>query len=123
MFLVVVKIVSVFTVIAVDEAFRNIKAESRTSLEHSRTVIGSLTEELQVEYKTIENARLLYEKDVAQAEETGTAPPPPGENVDLRTADELSEELNVQQANLDMNLNTNPGVVEQYEKRKRDVSF
>ena len=35
---------------------------------------------------------------------------------------ELREELETQQANLDLNLATNPGVVEQYEKRKRDVS-
>jgi hypothetical protein len=64
---------------------------------------------------------MLYDKEVTAAEEQGRPPPPP-DGVDLRSLDELQAELDTQRAALELNLNTNPGVVEQYEKRKRDVS-
>ncbi|KAJ6600848.1 hypothetical protein B0H10DRAFT_1738427, partial [Mycena sp. CBHHK59/15] len=68
-----------------------------------------------------EQARTAYDQAVQEAEKNGEDPPMPAENVDLRTMDELQTELEKQEANLEMNTNTNPGVVEQYEKRKRDV--
>jgi len=87
----------------------------------SRQVISAITPELREQYNEIEAARMLYDKEVAAAEEEGR-PPPPSDGVDLRSLDELRAELETQRAALDLNLNTNPGVVEQYEKRKRDVS-
>ncbi|GLB34268.1 putative P-loop containing nucleoside triphosphate hydrolase protein [Lyophyllum shimeji] len=104
----------------VDEEFQAIKRRSKEALENSREVMNALDPELRERYNAIEAARSKYEKDLAKAEENGTTPPS-AEGVDLRTLDELQADLETQRANLDLNLNTNPGVVEQYEKRKRDI--
>ena len=104
-----------------NKAFQKIKAESKEILEKSRHSLTAASEEIQKEYSVIEEVRLLYEKNLELAKKQGL-PEPDASAVDFRTADELQAELETQHANLDMNLNTNPGVVEEYEKRKRDVS-
>ena len=103
-----------------NKTFQKIKAESKLILERSRQVLAAASEEIQKEYGTIEEVRLLYEKELELAKKQGL-PEPDRSGVDFRTVDELQTELETQRANLDMNLNTNPGVVEEYEKRKRDV--
>lgn len=103
-----------------NKAFQKIKAESKEILERSRHILAAAPEEIQKEYEAIEEVRLLYEKNLELANKRGL-PGPDASDVDFRTADELQAELETQRANLDMNLNTNPGVVEEYEKRKRDV--
>lgn len=105
----------------VDQAYNAIKAESKVALDKSKEVLRGVTPELRAEYQVIEDARVQYERDLATAEQDELSPPST-EGVDLRSLDELQAELETQQANLDLNLATNPGVVEQYEKRKRDVS-
>lgn len=105
----------------VDQAYNAIKAESKTALDDSKLVLNGVTPELREEYQVIEDARAQYERELTAAERDGLSPPST-EGVDLRTLEELRAELETQQANLDLNLATNPGVVEQYEKRKRDVS-
>lgn len=82
--------------------------------------MNEINPELREEYHAIEATRANYDKDLATAESDGTTPPP-AEGVDVRTLDELQAELEKQQTNLELNLATNPAVVEQYEKRKRDV--
>ncbi|KAF8885790.1 P-loop containing nucleoside triphosphate hydrolase protein [Infundibulicybe gibba] len=104
----------------VDEAFRVIKADSRTALEHSRNILSDADSEIREQCKEIREARLQYEKDLNTARDKGM-PPPPADGIDLRTLDELQTELDMQRTNLELNLATNPGVVEQYEKRKRDI--
>jgi len=42
-------------------------------------------------------------------------------SVHCRSVEQLRQELDVQRANLDMITQTNPGVVEQYERRKNEV--
>lgn len=107
--------------ILVDEEFRAIKTRSKAALEESREVVQNSEEDLREQYNEIETKRAQYDRDLAEAEARGTTPPS-AEGVDVRTVDELQAELDRQQAKLELNLNTNPGVVEQYEKRKRDVS-
>ena len=104
----------------VNKTFQKVKAESKLILEKSRNVLAAASEDIQKEYSTIEEVRLLYEKELELAKKQGL-PEPDASGVDFRTVDELQAELETQRANLDMNLNTNPGVVEEYEKRKRDV--
>ena len=103
-----------------NKTFQKIKAESKLILERSRHVLAAASEDIQKEYSTIEEVRLLYEKELTLAKKQGL-PEPDASGVDFRTVDELQAELETQRANLDMNLNTNPGVVEEYEKRKQDV--
>ena len=103
-----------------NKTFQKVKSESKLILEKSRNVLAAASEDIQKEYGTIEEVRLLYEKELELAKEQGL-PEPDASGVDFRTVDELQAELEMQRANLDMNLNTNPGVVEEYEKRKRDV--
>ncbi|KAF8076878.1 hypothetical protein FPV67DRAFT_1605252 [Lyophyllum atratum] len=104
----------------VDEEFQAVKVASKAALDASRDVMNAIEPELRERYNAIEAARANYERELAAAEQNGTTPPS-AEGVDLRSLEELQAELERQRANLDLNLNTNPGVVEQYEKRKRDI--
>ncbi|KAF8237930.1 P-loop containing nucleoside triphosphate hydrolase protein [Tricholoma matsutake] len=104
-----------------DQAYNAVKAESKRALDDSKLVLNEVTPELREEYQVIENVRLQYERELNAAKENGL-PLPPTEGVDLRTSEELREELETQRANLDLNLASNPGVVEQYEKRKREIA-
>ena len=105
-----------------NKTFQKIKAESKLVLERSRNVLAAASQEIQKEYADIEEIRLTYEKESELANKQGL-PEPDASGVDFRTVDELQAELETQRANLDMNLNTNPGIVEEYEKRKQDVRF
>jgi hypothetical protein len=104
----------------VNKTFEKIKAESKSILERSRQGLVAASEEIQKEYTAIEKVRLTYEKELQLAKTQGLPEPDPS-GVDFRTVDELQAELETQRANLDMNLNTNPGIVEEYEQRKQDV--
>lgn len=106
---------------SVDAQFQAIKTESKAALKESRRVINEINPDLHAEYDEIESKRTAYDKELAAAEQEGRTPPS-AEDVDLRSLDELQAALETQRTNLDLNLATNPGVVEQYEKRKRDVS-
>ncbi|KAJ6469210.1 hypothetical protein C8R47DRAFT_1024336 [Mycena vitilis] len=105
----------------VDVAFLKKKKEARELMEHSQKLLLTLPEELRDEYSVTEQAWLAHDKAVAQAEQDGTDAPRPGDDVDMRTMEELQTELETQEAKLNMNMNTNPGVEEQYEKRKQDI--
>ncbi|KAF7362946.1 Structural maintenance of chromosomes protein 5 [Mycena venus] len=105
----------------IDEHFLKTKAEAKVLGLRSQEVLTEVSEELSEECKKREMARNAYESAVAEAEKNGEAPPQPGEDVDSRSLEELQAELEKQEADLEMNMNTNPGVVEQYEKRKRDI--
>jgi hypothetical protein len=63
---------------------------------------------------------LRYESEEKEAKEQGLTPPD-GSGVDFRTVDELKAELATQQAKLDLTMNTNQHIVDEFEKRKRDV--
>ncbi|KAJ6604030.1 hypothetical protein B0H10DRAFT_2229461 [Mycena sp. CBHHK59/15] len=107
----------------IDSEFKKLKDKSRTLLGESKELLNDLPDDLREEYQEMETERLAHEQGVEKAEQDGTTPPAPSDKVDLRSLDELQAELELQQANLDMNMNTNPGVVEQYEKRKRDIEM
>ncbi|KAF8967457.1 P-loop containing nucleoside triphosphate hydrolase protein [Flammula alnicola] len=104
----------------ITELFAQIKAETKEVLDRSRAAVEGAEPEVVEDYKVIENVRMEWEAAVKKAEENGL-PAPDDSDVDTRTVEELQAELETQRANLEMNLNTNPGVVEQYEKRKRDI--
>ncbi|KAJ7812952.1 hypothetical protein B0H13DRAFT_2143472 [Mycena leptocephala] len=105
----------------VDAAFVKSKQTAHALMAKSQEMLIQLPDELREEYRQLEKVRVAYDSAVAQAEQTGAEPPAPDENIDMRSMDELQTELEKEEANLEMNMNTNPGVVEQYEKRKRDI--
>jgi len=84
-------------------------------------VLNAASGDVREEYHQIEEVRLQYEREEKEAREKGL-PPPDGSAIDFRTVEELKAELETQKAKLDLNMITNPGVVEQYEQRKKDVS-
>ncbi len=105
----------------VTEQFAQVKKETTLILERGRVALDENTPEVQEQYKQIEKDRVEYETAVKEAEEKGLAPPKVPDSIDMRSSEELQAELATQRAKLDITLNTNPGVIEQYEKRKRDV--
>jgi hypothetical protein len=84
-------------------------------------VLNAASEDVREEYHQIEEVRLRYEREEKEAREKGSLPPD-GSAIDFRTVEELKAELETQKAKLDLNMITNPGVIEQYEQRKLDVS-
>ncbi|KAG6841292.1 hypothetical protein C0991_012462 [Blastosporella zonata] len=104
----------------VDDEFRDYKNRSKIALKESRDLMEVIEGELREKYNEIEAKRTQYDRNLKEAEANGTTPPS-SEGVDVRSLEELQAELFTQQANLELNLNTNPGVVEQYEKRKHDI--
>jgi structural maintenance of chromosomes protein 5 len=105
----------------VDNTFQKLKDRSHEVLNTSRDKIEEVSDELRDEYNIIEKDRLQYEADLKKATENNTTPPPT-EGIELRDTEQLTTDLETERANLEMNLNTNPGVIEQYEKRKKEVS-
>jgi hypothetical protein len=105
-----------------NEHFQQVKAQSKEILEESRRVLNEAGPEVREEYNEIEEVRLQYEREEKEAKERGL-PPPDGSAVDFRTVDELKAELATQRAKLDLTMNTNQHIVDEFEKRKRDVRF
>lgn len=69
----------------------------------------------------MEESRNEYDTLLSQAEENGGPPPDPAK-YDLRTSQQFASALDDKRADLDSIISTNPGVLEEYEKRERDVS-
>ncbi|KAJ7043397.1 hypothetical protein C8F04DRAFT_1072037 [Mycena alexandri] len=105
----------------IDAEFDQIKETTRTLLQRSKDLLSELPDDMREEYHETEQARIKYEKACENATKNNEEAPEPGEDVDMRSMEELQTELEKQEANLEMNMNTNPGVVEQYEKRKQDI--
>ncbi|KIL63939.1 hypothetical protein M378DRAFT_78988 [Amanita muscaria Koide BX008] len=104
----------------VDEAYKRVKEESKVLLDVSRDVVSKLAPDIRADYDEVENRRTEYEKARRVAEQEGTTPPA-SEGVDVRSLDELKEDLETQKANLELNSITNPGIIEQYERRKEEI--
>ncbi|KAF8187572.1 P-loop containing nucleoside triphosphate hydrolase protein [Mycena galopus ATCC 62051] len=105
----------------IDAAYLESKKTAKALADSNQQMLLQLPAELRNEWEAITQAQTAYEKAVESAEQKGEDAPAPGDDVDLRSRAELQAELEKQEANLEMDANTNPGVVEQYEKRKRDI--
>ncbi|KAF8634626.1 hypothetical protein AX15_000803 [Amanita polypyramis BW_CC] len=104
----------------VDNLYKRVKQESKELLEQSRAVVAGMEPDLRAEYDEIERKRMEYDKASHAAEQGGTTSPS-AEGVDVRSLEELQAELETQKANLELNLATNPHVIEQYERRKEEI--
>ncbi|KAG7097539.1 hypothetical protein E1B28_004878 [Marasmius oreades] len=103
-----------------DAEYTRIKAESKVALEIARDAHEQAKEEHKQLYKETEAKRAAYKAALKEAQRNGTEPPS-DEGIDLRTVDDLEAALEEQHAQLELITKTNSGVVEQYEKRKRDI--
>lgn len=110
------------TTVTVDNAYKRVKQESKDLLEQSRAVVAGINGELREEYDEIERNRMEYDKASRTAEQAGRTPPS-AEGVDVRSLEVLQAELETQKAHLELNLTTDPHIVEQYERRKAEVSI
>lgn len=104
------------------ETFKTIRVRSRKALDDSRKKIEEVDDELRAEYNQIETARVEYDEALKQARDKNTPPPDPT-GVELRGAETLRVDLDAQKTSLELHLNTNPGVIEQYERRQAEVGF
>ena len=96
------------------------KTRSKKVLDDSRNKIEEVDDNLRAEYNQIEAARLQFDSDLKAAQHNKTTPPSP-KGIELRDSETLQVDLETQRHNLELHLNTNPGVIEQYENRKREV--
>lgn len=108
--------------VTADNAYKRVKQESKNLLEQSRAVVAGIDGELREEYDEIERNRMEYDKARRAAEQEGRTPPS-AEGVDVRSLEVLQAELETQKAHLELNLTTDPHIVEQYERRKQEVSI
>ncbi|KAJ3847412.1 hypothetical protein EV368DRAFT_51228 [Lentinula lateritia] len=104
----------------IDAEYNDAKKHSKDALNESRDALNNTTDEIREQYNEAMAKRTEYENALQSAESNGTTPPS-AEGVDLRTADEYRAELESQEAQLELVSKTQPGVIEQYEKRKRDI--
>ncbi|PPQ85444.1 hypothetical protein CVT26_014762, partial [Gymnopilus dilepis] len=91
----------------VNDEFQRIKAESKEILQRSRDTVAAAPDDVKDEYTALESARMEWEKEAKEAQEQGL-PPPDDAHIDQRRVEELEAELEQQQAELEMNLGTNP---------------
>ncbi|KAF9554516.1 P-loop containing nucleoside triphosphate hydrolase protein [Agrocybe pediades] len=105
---------------AVHAEYNQCKEVTVEILARTRTALKEVPDKVREAYEKIEDATCDYNQRVKDAQAQGL-PLPDDETIEKRSSDELRAELETQRANLEMNLGANPGVVEQYEKRKRDI--
>ncbi|KAJ7056762.1 P-loop containing nucleoside triphosphate hydrolase protein [Mycena amicta] len=108
----------------IDAQVKKLKEVAVKLKAESEEALNDISADIKDDYIKVEQARLEYDQALALANEQGDPPPDTDELGDLvkqRTSAELEEELETQEAKLEMNMNTNPGVVEQYERRKQEI--
>lgn len=97
--------------------FEAAKIASRDTLRISRAAIANASDDLRDRYKILEQVCKPMPREelfAYLASKEGT--------FQNKTSDELKGDLETEKNNLELNRGANPGVVEQYQKRKREVS-
>ncbi|KAJ8087221.1 Structural maintenance of chromosomes protein 5 [Marasmius tenuissimus] len=103
-----------------DAEYTKIKHDSKAALQAAQNAFGEASEEHQAVFKEMDKKRNQYKARLKVAHEKGLELPS-DEGVDLRSSGELEAVMEEQHAQLELITKTNPGVIEQYEKRKRDI--
>ncbi|TRM70021.1 P-loop containing nucleoside triphosphate hydrolase protein [Schizophyllum amplum] len=106
---------------ALDKKFVAHKAATMAALENSRQALLDIDPEIQARYTEEQQKRTAYKDAVEQAKKDGVEPPEAGDAP--LSSEDLQGKLETEEAKLELNATTNPGVVEQYEKRKRDIEL
>lgn len=107
----------------VNQAFTKMKAEVAGLFDVAREKAEELDDETEAKkrLRKMQSDLAEYDQKVKAAKQNG-GPLPDTEGIELRTAAEIEEALGTLRTNLDMIISTNPGVLEEYEKRQRDES-
>ncbi|EIW76265.1 P-loop containing nucleoside triphosphate hydrolase protein [Coniophora puteana RWD-64-598 SS2] len=82
-----------------DKAYNRAKTDAKNKRDVSLQLVRDMDQEFQDEFERMEHDGSVH----------------------ARTVNELRAELETQEANLEMIMQTNPGVVEQYERRKQEI--
>lgn len=112
------------TCIVVNEEYKRLKATTQEILAESKAIVeaaDAANPEIYEEFNEIGRIRMEWDQEVKEANDAGRTPPP-GDHIEQRSAEQLEADLEEQRNRLELNLNTNPGVIEQYERRKQEVS-
>jgi structural maintenance of chromosomes protein 5 len=98
----------------VDKLYREAKSQSKEKLDHSRDVLENCDPEIREKYDELDKARVEWEQ-VA-----GDYDVPPS-RIESRNAEQLRTDLEAKHQELEMHMQTNPGVVEQFKRREKEV--
>ncbi|KAL1705307.1 hypothetical protein EV121DRAFT_258668 [Schizophyllum commune] len=104
-----------------DKQYQNDKIQTKAALDASHAALADCDPDIRAQYEEIQRKRAEYKAAVEQAKKEGRDEPEPPEDMDQRTAEDLQTALDNEEAKLELNSNNNPGVVEQYEARKRQI--
>ena len=113
----------VFNIPIVDKQYQNDKIQTKAALDASHAALADCDPDIRAQYEEIQRKRAEYKAAVELAKKEGRDEPEPPEDMDQRTAEDLQTALDNEEAKLELNSNNNPGVVEQYEARRRQVSL
>jgi len=100
--------------------YSELKEAAKEALQASKER-SELEDELMDRAAEIEHRRGIYDTALALWKR-GEGPEPSKDGVDLRGVEELEAALQEQHVLLDMASSANPAIMEEYEKRERDVS-
>lgn len=98
--------------LAVDEKFKVAKARATELAVASKELVDSSPEDLRERYKRIELLRNTWNGEGEQ----------PDDYFPAMTSDKFREELGTLEIRLEQNRASNPGILEQYERREKEVS-
>ncbi|KAF7432634.1 Structural maintenance of chromosomes protein 5 [Pleurotus ostreatus] len=107
----------------VNEEYKRLKATTQVILAESKAIVeaaDAANPEIYEEFNEIGRIRMEWDQEVKEANDAGRTPPP-GDHIEQRSAEQLEADLEEQRNRLELNLNTNPGVIEQYERRKQEI--
>jgi len=106
-----------------DAEYQTAKTECKRLLDISKDAVNQTDSVTRDKFNVLESARVVWENACKTAREEGNPEPPPGEGVDTRGVEELRAELDTARAKLELNMNTDDGIVIQYERRQEEVGF
>ncbi|KAL0581479.1 Structural maintenance of chromosomes protein 5 [Marasmius crinis-equi] len=104
----------------VDAEYNQLKTDSKAAKQVAQDTYAAASEEHQAIWRQKHDKWSAYMARVKEAQEQGLEPPS-DEDVDLRSSADLEAAMEEEHTQLELITKTNPGVIEQYEKRKKDI--
>jgi len=111
-----------YTSCSAQQRYYEARDQCKVLLDISKEALDASSEETREKFNGIESPRVVWEEACKLARQNGTPEPAP-DGVDMRGVEELRAELDTARAKLELNMNTDDGVVRQYEKRQEEVCY